>query len=83
MVKNLMAALITIAKGVRIAQVVTGNAIPQVEILLVMIERLDTETLESIQDGVTMGLTGRVDVHNPVVAETDEEIHKHVQKAAI
>ena len=36
-----------------------------------------------ILDGVTMGLTGRADVHDPVVVETDEEIHKQVQEAAI
>ena len=32
--------------------------------------------VKSIMDGVTMGSTGREDAHNPVVAETDEEIHK-------
>ena len=30
-----------------------------------------------------MGSTERVNVHDPVVAESDEEIHKHVQEAAI
>ena len=30
-----------------------------------------------------MELTGRADVHDPVVAETDDEIHKKVQEAAI
>ena len=30
-----------------------------------------------------MGLTGRADDHNPVVSETDKEIHKHIQEAAI
>ena len=40
--------------------------------------RLDAETVKSILDGVTMGWTGRADVHNPVVPETDEEIHKYV-----
>ena len=45
--------------------------------------RLDTETVKSILDGVTMGLTGKVDVHNPVVTETDEEIHKQVWEAAV
>ena len=30
-----------------------------------------------------MQLTGRVDTHNPVVVETDEETHKQVQEAAI
>ena len=45
--------------------------------------RLDVETVKSILDGVTMGLTGRADAHEPVVAETDEEIHEQVQEAAI
>ena len=45
--------------------------------------RLDVETVKSILDGVTLGLTGRAEVHDPVVAETGEEIHKCVQEAAI
>ena len=45
--------------------------------------KLDTETVKSILDGVTLGSTGRVDVHDPVVAETDKEIHKGVEEAAI
>ena len=32
---------------------------------------------------VTMGSTGRVDAHDSVVVETDEEIHRQVQGAAI
>ena len=38
--------------------------------------RLDVETMKSILDRVTVGLTGNVDVHDPVVAETNKEIHK-------
>ena len=30
-----------------------------------------------------MGLTGRADALDPVVAETDEEIHKQVWEAAV
>ena len=45
--------------------------------------RLDAETVKSILDQVTMGLTGRVDAHNPVLAETHEELHKQVQEDAI
>ena len=45
--------------------------------------RLDAETVKSILDEVTMGLTGRVDVQDPVVGETDEEIHKQVWEAAV
>ena len=45
--------------------------------------RLDVETVQSILDGVTVGLTGRADAHDPVVAETDEEIHKQVWEAAV
>ena len=45
--------------------------------------KLDAETVMSILDRVTMGSTGRADVHKPVAAETDEEIHKQVQEAAV
>ena len=36
--------------------------------------KLDAGTMKSILDGVTMGITERVDTHNPVVGEADEEI---------
>ena len=38
--------------------------------------RLDTERMKSILDRVTVGSTGRVDAHDPVLVETDEEINK-------
>ena len=38
--------------------------------------KLDTDTVKSILDRVTMGMTEGADAHNPVVAEADEEIHK-------
>ena len=38
--------------------------------------KLDAETVKSILDGVTMGMTERADAHDPAVAEADEEIHK-------
>ena len=41
------------------------------------------KTVKSILDGVTMGLTGRANGHDSVVAETDEEIHKQVLEVAI
>ena len=41
------------------------------------------ETVKSILDGVTVRSTGRVDAYDPVVAETDIEIHKQVWEAAI
>ena len=44
--------------------------------------RLDAETVKFILDEVIAESTGRVDVHDPVVAETDE-ILKWVQEAAI
>ena len=44
--------------------------------------RLDAETVKSFLDGVTVCSIERVDAHDPVVAETDEEIHKQVQEAA-
>ena len=37
----------------------------------------------SILDRVTIGLTGRADAHNPMVAEAEEEIHKQVQEADV
>ena len=40
--------------------------------------RLDVETMKSILDGVILKSTGRADAHDPVVAETDNEIHKQV-----
>ena len=45
--------------------------------------KLDTETVKSILDRVTVGLTGRADAHNPVVAVTNEEIHKQVLDTAV
>ena len=40
-VKNIMAATITIAKGIKIAQVVAANVVPPVEITLDTLEKLD------------------------------------------
>ena len=40
-VKNLMAALITIAKGIKVTQVVVANVIPPVEVTPGMLEKLD------------------------------------------
>ena len=34
-------------------------------------------------DGVTVGTRGRVDPHDPVVAEADEEIHKQFWETAV
>ena len=45
--------------------------------------RMDVEAVKSILDGVTMGLTGRADAHDPLVAETDKKIHKQVKEAAV
>ena len=39
--------------------------------------------MKSILYRVTVGLIERADAHNPVVAETDKEIHKQVWEAAI
>ena len=48
------------------------------EALSLVTSKLDTETMKSILDRVTMGTIGRVDAHDPAVAEADEEIHKQV-----
>ena len=45
--------------------------------------KLDAETVKSILDSVTVGLTGRTDAHDPMVAATDEEIHKQVWETAV
>ena len=45
--------------------------------------RMDTETVKSILDGVTVGLTGRAHAYDSVVAKTDEKIHKQVQESAV
>ena len=41
MVKNLMATLITIAKGIKVAQVLAANLVPQVEVAPGTLEKLD------------------------------------------
>ena len=45
--------------------------------------KLDAEIMKSILDGVTMGITKRVDAQDPVMAEADEEIHKPVQETVV
>ena len=42
--------------------------------------KLDAVTVKSILDGVTIGMTKRVDAHYPVVADADEEIHTKSRK---
>ena len=45
--------------------------------------KLDAETVKSILDSVTMGMTGRVDDYDMAVAEAEEEIHKQVWETAV
>ena len=45
--------------------------------------RLNAETKTSILDRVTIGTAGRADAHVPMVAETDEKIHKQVEETAV
>ena len=45
--------------------------------------KLNTETVKSILDGVTIGTTGRADAHDPMVAEADEGIHQQVKETAV
>ena len=45
--------------------------------------RMDTETVKSILESVTVGSRRRADTHDPVVAETDEEIYKQVWEAGV
>ena len=42
--------------------------------------KLDTVTMKSIPDGVTIGMTKRPDAHHLAVADADEEIHKKSMK---
>ena len=39
--------------------------------------------MNSILDEVTVGMTERADIHDPVVAEADEEIHREIWEAVI
>ena len=39
--------------------------------------------MKPILGGITMGTTKRADVHDPVVAKADDEIHEPVQETAI
>ena len=48
-----------------------------------VISKLDAETMKSILGRVTMGTIGRVDAHDQVVAEADEELHKLVWETAV
>ena len=54
-----------------------------VDALSQVTSKLDAETVKSILDGVTVGMTERADAHNPVVAGADEEIHKQVWETAV
>ena len=45
--------------------------------------KLDAEIMKSILDGITVGMTERLDTQDPVVAEADEEIHKPVQETTV
>ena len=41
------------------------------------------ETVKSILEGVTVGMTERPDAHDPAVAEADEEIQKKVWETVV
>ena len=45
--------------------------------------KMDAETVKSILDRITLGSMGRADVHDSVVAEAEEEIHKQVWETAV
>ena len=45
--------------------------------------KLNTDTMKSILYGVAMGTTKRADVHDPAVAQADDEICKPFQKTMI
>ena len=39
--------------------------------------------MKSILDGVTVGMTNRVDTQDPAVAKGDKDLHKPVQETAV
>ena len=45
--------------------------------------KLNTETVKSILDGITVGTIERADTQDPVVVKADEEIHKPVWETVI
>ena len=45
--------------------------------------KLNTEAVNSILDCITIGTTGKVDAHDPMVAEADERIYKQVEETAV
>ena len=45
--------------------------------------KLDTGTVKSILDVVTVGMTERAEAHNLVVAEANEEIQKQVEETVV
>ena len=44
---------------------------------------LDAEIVNSILDGITVGMTKNADAQDPVVAKADEDIHKPVQEIVV
>ena len=44
--------------------------------------KLNTETVKSIPDGVTVGITRRADAHDLMVDEADKRIHTQVEETA-
>ena len=46
-------------------------------------QKVFTETMESILDGVSKGTTKRADAYDPVVAQANEGIHKPFQETVI
>ena len=53
------------------------------EALSCVASKLSTETVKSILDGVTIGITGRADAYDLMVAEADKRIHKQVEETAV
>ena len=57
------------------------NAI--VDVLSHVASKLDAEIVRSILDRGTIGIMGRADAHDPVVAQANERIHKQVEEIAV
>ena len=58
-----------------------GNAVA--DALSCVASKLDVKVVKSILDGVTIGIIGRADAHDPVVAEADERIYKQVEEITV
>ena len=53
------------------------------DVLNCVASKLNAKVVKFIQDRVTIGTIGRAEVHDPVVAEADEKIHRQAEETAV